>query len=82
MKQHGKDYTAAAHAVRVLWINKQFHSPGLSPSGTYHQNEIHLKQTKKRDSSMLLKIAQLHFFIQCSTKPLRVMHFDKLQLMK
>lgn len=81
MKQHGKGYTAAAHAVRVLWINKQFHSPGLSPSGTYHQNEIHLKQKKKRKrkgSSMLLMIAQLHVFIQCSTKPLRVMHFDTL----
>lgn len=48
MKQHGKDYTAAAHAVRVLWINKQFHSPGLSPSGTYHQNEIHLKKKKRK----------------------------------
>lgn len=81
MKQHGKDYTAAAHAVRVLWINKQFHSPGLSPSGTYHQNEIHLKK-KKKGSSMLLMIAQLHLFIQHSTKPLRGMHFDKLQLMK
>lgn len=68
MKQHGKGYIAAAHAVRVLRINKQFHSPGLSPSGTYHQNEIHLKQIqkkkkKKKGSSMLLMIAQLHLFI-------------------
>lgn len=48
MHQHGKDYTAGAHAVRVLWINKQFHSPGQSPSGTYHQNEIHLKKKRKK----------------------------------
>lgn len=56
MKQHGKDYTVAAHAVRVLWINKQFHSPGLSPSGTYHQNEIHLKQNKKKKEKRKLYV--------------------------
>lgn len=50
MQQHGKDYTAGAHAVRVLWINKQFHSPGQSPSGTYHQNEIHLKKKGKKEA--------------------------------
>lgn len=70
-KHHGKDSTAAAHVVRVLWINKQFHSPGLSPSGTYHQNEIHLRK-KKKGNCLLLMIAQLHLFIQCPTKQLRV----------
>lgn len=67
MQQHGKDYTAGAHAVRVLWINKQFHSPGQSPSGTYHQNEIHLKKRKKGSSVMMR--AQLHLFVRCSPKP-------------
>lgn len=69
MHQHGKDYTAGAHAVRVLWINKQFHSPGQSPSGTYHQNEIHLKKKKRKKGSSVMMRAQLHLFIQCSTKP-------------
>lgn len=68
MQQHGKAYTAGAHAVRVLWINKQFHSPGHSPSGTYHQNEIHFKKKEKKESSVMM-IAQLCLFIQCSTEP-------------
>lgn len=50
MQQHGEDYTAGAHAVRVLWINKQFHSPGHSPSGTYHQNKIHFKKKEKKEA--------------------------------